>query len=92
MWETSKSILLSRTVWVAFGGAVLAVANILGYQFADWQVTQAIDLILFVLAAVFRMAATKELHVIPPANNSQTPPDNSANDLNRAERLRGELR
>lgn len=72
-------------------GAGLAVANILGYQFADRDVMQAIDLILFVLAAVFRLVAKKELHVLPPVTQPP-PPDNSANDLNRAERMRGDMR
>lgn len=73
MWETSKSILLSRTVWVAVSGVVLAVANMLGYHIADREVTQAIDLLLFVLAGIFRIAATQTLHVTAPPSLPASP-------------------
>jgi hypothetical protein len=66
MWEAGKSVLLSKTVWTAIGGVVLAIANLLGWHIADAQISQAIDLILFVLTAVFRYTATQPVHIAPP--------------------------
>lgn len=74
MWETGKSIILSKTVWTAVGGVVLAIANLLGWQIGDTQVSQAIDLLLFVLTAVFRFMATQPLHVVPPADTAPPAP------------------
>lgn len=67
MLETSKSILLSKAVWTAVGGVVLAIANLLGWPIGGEQISQAIDLILFVLCGIFRVMATQPLHVVAPS-------------------------
>lgn len=70
MWKTGKSVLLSKTVWTAAGGVVLALAQLFGWPIGDAWINQAIDLILFVLAAVFRITATQPVHVLPPKGSS----------------------
>ncbi len=58
-----KSILTSKTVWTALGGMVIAIAGVLGYPIADSQVNSIIDLILFIMAGVFRISATKQISI-----------------------------
>lgn len=70
MWQVGKSILLSKTVWTAAAGAVIAGANIAGYQITTAQSDQAIDLVLFVLTGIFRFTATQTLHLAAPSKSA----------------------
>jgi hypothetical protein len=66
MGETGKSILLSKTVWTAAAGVVIAALNVAGVHVADAHVDQLIDLGLFALTGIFRYTATQPVYIAPP--------------------------
>jgi hypothetical protein len=68
MFERSKSILLSRTVWSAAIGVVFSVLQACGVTIstADIPMDQIIDIGIFLLTMFFRYTAKTELHVTAP--------------------------